>query len=334
MYKVYGTDTKKMLNMLILEILKMYSDENHKLTQQEILRRLKSEYGVDKCDRRTVKANVKSLKQMGIEIYAEDGEAYYLMERDLEDEELRWLIDAVLFSKVLTETQAKRLIGKLEGFGNKYFKSNVSHVAAASGLSRTENKHVMINVSTINEAIDKKKKIRFRYKKYGADLKMHDCGKEYTVNPYQMVATNGRYYLIGNVDKYDNASYYRIDKISNVEILDEKIKPMKEIAELKNGLDLPKHMAEHIYMFHGESVPVYFKTTESMIDGIVDWFGKDVKITKPDKDSDEVQIRVMCNYDAMYYWALQYGPYVEIIEPQRLRDDIRKTVEDMARKYS
>ena len=35
---MYGTGNKKMLNMLILEILKKYSDENHALTQQEIIK--------------------------------------------------------------------------------------------------------------------------------------------------------------------------------------------------------------------------------------------------------------------------------------------------------
>lgn len=333
MYEVYGTNSKKMLNMLILDILKTYSDENHKLTQQEILRLLKSEYGIEKCDRRSVKANVLSLVDMGFDISMEEGEGYYLMEREFEEEELRWLIDAVLFSKGLTGAQAKRLIGKLEGFGNKYFDSKVSHVSAVSGISRTDNKQVLITVNAINDAIDQKKKIKFRYNRYGVDLKMHDRGKEYIMNPYQMIAANGHYYLMGNIDKFDNATFYRIDKISDVEILDEKIKPMRDIPELKNGLDIPKHTAEHIYMFHGESVPVCFKTTEGMMDDIVDWFGKDIKITKPDKNSDEIQVRVICNYDAMFYWALQYGPYVEVLEPQSLRGDIKKAVSDMGKKY-
>lgn len=33
MIKVYGTETKKMLNILILEILRTYSDQEHHLTQ-------------------------------------------------------------------------------------------------------------------------------------------------------------------------------------------------------------------------------------------------------------------------------------------------------------
>ena len=35
---MYATGNKKMLNMLILEILREYSDENHSLTQQDIIK--------------------------------------------------------------------------------------------------------------------------------------------------------------------------------------------------------------------------------------------------------------------------------------------------------
>lgn len=54
---MYATGNKKMLNMLILDILKEYSDADHKLTQQEIIRLLKSNYGME-CDRRSVKNNI------------------------------------------------------------------------------------------------------------------------------------------------------------------------------------------------------------------------------------------------------------------------------------
>ena len=99
--KVYGTETKKMLNILILEILKDYSDMEHHLTQQEIMRKLKADYGIEKIDRRSVKANVISLRDMGYEIGGldeddSDNDGYYLEEREFEDEELRILIDSVL----------------------------------------------------------------------------------------------------------------------------------------------------------------------------------------------------------------------------------------------
>lgn len=330
MYKVYGTATSKMVNMLILEILKDYSDENHSLTQQDIIRKLKDDYGMENVDRRTVKANVQSLKDMGYDIYIEDGQPYYLISRDFDDAELRILIDSVLFSKTLTNEQATQLIAKLEGLGNKYFESKVSHVCPTPDLGRTENKQVMYNVGFLNDAIEQKKKISFRYCKYNSSLELKDNG-EYIANPYQMVASNGHYYLLANIDKYDNISYYRIDKIKDVKILDENVKSQKKVKGLEKQLDLSKHMAEHIYMFCGESAMIKFKIAPGMVDTLVDWFGKDFKIL--DKKDDALTIRVKCNLNAMYYWAIQYGTSVEILEPESLRNEVAQATETMYKKY-
>ncbi len=54
-----------------------------------------------------------------------------------------------------------------------------------------------------------------------------DGKKKYIVNPYQMVANEGKYYLICNYDKYENLSNYRIDRMTDVEILGEKMKDKK-----------------------------------------------------------------------------------------------------------
>ena len=37
--------------------------------------------------------------------------------------------------------------------------------------------------------------------------------------------------------------------------------------------------------------------------------------------------------NAMRYWALQYGPYVEVLKPESLRKQIREDVENMVKKY-
>lgn len=327
---MYATVNKKMLNMLILDILKEYSDEEHKLTQQEIIKLLRKNYDMD-CDRRSVKNNILSLIEMGYEINMENG--YYLEERELENAELRMLIDSVLFSKTLSATQAKRMIKKLETFGNRYFAAKVSHVSNTPSLSRTENKQVLYTVNAINDAIDEKKKIKFRYCKYGADLKLHDRGKDYVVNPYQMVASNGHYYLLGNVDRYNNVSYFRIDKMMRTEMLDMPVKPMKDVQELKNGLDLPRHMAEHAYMFCGESVPVQIRCKEDAVDNLVDWFGRDIKVLSKNSDTGDIVVRVICNYNAMFYWALQYGLHIEVLEPKNLRKELVEAIQRMAEKY-
>lgn len=328
---MYATGNKKMLNMLILEILEEYSDANHHLTQQEILRLLRLNYDME-CDRRSVKANVLSLKELGYEISMEDGDGYYLVSRDFEDAELRMLIDSVLFSSNLTQTQAKNLIEKLKKQSNRYFSAKVSHVSNLPELHHGDNKQLMYVLDTINDAISEKKKISFVYNNYGTDFKLHARRSEpYIVNPYQMVANKGRYYLICNYDKYDDISHFRLDKITQVKILDEPVKPMKQVHGLEQGLNLTKHMAEHIYMFSGQSVRVKLRTDSDTVSELIDWFGKDFRITE--ESDGKILVSLPINEQAMFYWALQYGPYVEVLEPESLRSKLRDAVAKMNEKY-
>jgi len=155
---MYATGNKKMLNMLILDILKEYSDENHKLTQQEIIRLLKMNYDME-CDRRSVKNNILCLKELGYDISMEDG--YFLASRDFDDDELRMLIDSVLFSRNLPQKRAKELIKKICDQGNRYFKAKVSHIHNLSDMRYSDNKKIMYVMDTINDAITEKKKISF-----------------------------------------------------------------------------------------------------------------------------------------------------------------------------
>lgn len=327
---MYATANKKMLNMLILDILKEYSDENHKLTQQEIIRLLKSNYDME-CDRRSVKNNVFYLKELGYDIYMDGG--YYLGEREFEDAELRMLIDSVLFSKNLTQKQAKVLIEKLRAMGNRYFPAKVSHISNLPDLQHADNKQMMYVLDTINDSIAEKKKIKFIYNDYGIDFKLKPRrDAAYIVNPYQIVANNGHFYLIGNYDKYDDISHYRLDRMTCVEKLDEKAKLPREIKDFKNGFNLPKHMAEHIYMFSGDSVPVKFLTNEGMMNELIDWLGKDLRIKRTGVEG-QIEVRVNCNEEAMSYWALQYGSFVEILEPASLRQRLKNSIDEMAKKY-
>ncbi len=326
---MYGTGNKKMLNMLILEILRMYSDEDHALTQQDIIKLLDKNYGME-CDRRSVKNNVLSLKEMGYDISMEKG--YRLLSREFDDAELRILIDSVLFSKSISTKQAKGLIAKIRGLASNYFNAKVSHVSNLPDLQRTNNKQALYTLDAINDAIAEKKKISFTYNEIGIDFKLHPKKEEpYIVNPYQIVANNGRFYLIGNYDKYDNVAHFRIDKMTEVRMLDEKVKPMKQVEGLENGLNLPKHMAEHFYMFSGNSEVIKLETTADMMSELVDWFGRDFRIIR--QEDNKITIRVVCNTNAMRYWALQYGPYVEVLEPEHLRKQLKDDITDMKEKY-
>lgn len=196
--------------------------------------------------------------------------------------------------------------------------------------NRVENKELFYTVDVLDEAISKKKKVAFTYNSYGVDKKLHPKReKEYVVSPYQMAATNGRYYLICNSDSYNTLANYRIDRITKIRLTDMPVRPMEELDE---KLDLPVHMAEHLYMHSGESVRVKFKAEMCIIDQVVDWFGKDVKIEKC--GDNECMVEVYINKKSFFYWAMQYGMHVEVIEPIDVRKKIIEAVEMIGQKYN
>ena len=320
----------KLLILRILEILKNESDEEHHLTQQEILRLLDTSYGIN-CDRRSVKSNIEALIEAGYDIVYEEG--YYLASREFDEAELRMMIDSVLFSKTIPVSAAKSLVKKLSDMGSKYFRPKVSHISVTSEVQHSDNKLVMYSVDTINEAIDKKKKISFYYNTYKKDLKLHLIREEaFVVSPYQMVAKNRWYYLICCPDGEDKIYHFRIDRMANVIQLNERIKPVKEVKGYEQGLNLPKHLAEHVYMYDGESAAVQFTIREEMLNHVIDWFGTDIKILE---DNDGLlTVRVICNRKAFFYWAIQYGLHVEVLKPLDLRDELAEATEKIYKAYS
>ena len=75
-----------------------------------------------------------------------------------------------------------------------------------------------------------------------------------------------------NLDVADRNGF--LDKIYEIKVLDEPVKKQKELSECIN---LPKHMAEHIYMFSGESERVTMKIEKFLVNDVIDWFGKEAE---------------------------------------------------------
>lgn len=326
---MYGTGTKKMLNMLILDILKEYSDSDHRLLQQDIINLLESNYGIS-CERRAVKNNIVSLRDMGYDI--SEGKGYYLRTRDFTDAELRLLIDGVFTSGAITDKEAHQLVKKLEKYSNRFFKAHVSHIHSTSSGKNAENQNVMNSIAAIDVAISKGKKISFSYLQYGIDFKLHPKRSiRYVVSPYQMISNKGKYYLVGNYDEYDDISHYRLDRITDVEILNENRKPMKTIKGLENGLSISEYIAEHVYMYSGDSIRIKLRTSEILMDSLVDSFGKDFRVSFG--EDDDIVVSLKCNPDAFFYWAMQYGQNIEVLEPKSMRDRIKQASQEIYKKY-
>ena len=141
---MFAKSPKKLIIMNILDILKRYTDENHRLSQKEIQDILEREYDMT-VERKAVKRNLMNLIEFGYNInYSESVRIFkdkegkeqenvilsdFYLEREFTDSELRLLIDSVLFSNHIPYKQDKELVDKLASLSNIYFKKRVNHIA-------------------------------------------------------------------------------------------------------------------------------------------------------------------------------------------------------------
>lgn len=312
--------TEKAIPICVLQILQQYSDEEHILTMKEIQSKLKNIYYLEP-DRRTVSGTIKLLIETGYDIsdYNENHKGYYLVSRELEPSEIRVLMDAVYSFPFIEKAHSDTLIKKLRGLGSEYesMKYINSHLTVYRQEQKTQNKQVFLNIEQIDDAIGRKKKISVRYMTYNENKELVLRRQEpYILNPFGMIYTNERYYLVCNYDKYDNISLYRIDRMKDIKVLEDGIDAKKVTAgEVEEALN------NAVYAFTGKAEKIIFAFDRIVLNDVIDRFKADIWIYK-EKGTDRLMGKITAPTAGIRLWALQYLPYVEIMEPKQLREEI------------
>ena len=322
-------NNKKLSILYILKILQDYSDENHLLTQKDIAKLLYTNYGME-CERKSISSNIDALIDMDYDI-VKSNNGCYLCSRKFEPSEIQFLIDAVFSSKSIPSKQSKELATKLSGLLSNYQKKQYKYIYKADEINRTSNKQLFYTIDVINEAIEKGKKIKFNYARHGFNQDENKKKREYVINPYFLVNSQGKYYLVCNYEYFGDIANYKVEKIENIEILDRAIKPVTALKGYENGLDISKYTNEHIYMFSDAPIRAVVKVEdEKMVDVIEDWFGANARLYSQDNNMfAELRVSEL----SLIYWCLQYGESVELISPETTRKTIKEIVDEMAKKY-
>lgn len=321
-------EPKKLALIRILQILKSDTDSNHPLTHKQIASKLESDYNIT-VERKAVGRNLSLLEAAGYEIVTTKSGSY-LADRTFEDSELKLLSDSVLSSRHISSTHTKQLITKIASLSNKYFRPHVKNVYSVKDWSKSENSALFYNIDVLDDAIANNRKVSFVYNKYGIDKKPHRSACHLT-SPYQMILHNQRYFLMAYQEKWKHIRFYRLDRISDIEFVDEPATPLRSIEGFENGIDYKRFSSSLPYMYSDEPTTITFSIDgEWMIDQIVDWFGFDFKTTK---DGDKIIITVKASPDAMEFWLMQYLNNVEVLSPPELRARIAKNIENAFKKY-
>ena len=322
-------EPKKLALIRILQIFEKYSDFDHPLKQEDIANYLEEEYGIV-IERKAIGRNISLLKEAGYDI-EQTRAGSFLEARDFEDSELRMLIDGVLSSSHIAPKYSKDLIEGLCGLSNVYFKSHIKNIYSVNDWNKTDNIALFYNIDMIDLAIEKGVQIAFDYNKFDVDKKLHKSAS-HKASPYQLILHNQRYYLMALNERWHNMGFYRLDRISNMTLVEDRpLTNIRTVEGYENGIDYKEIATGLPYMFTDKPQPIEFIADKRIIDHIVDWFGRDIKFTELNKDN--VKVELTASVLAMEHWAKQYLGFVEITKPVELREKIKDTLTEAVEKY-
>lgn len=318
---------KKTSILALLRILEENTDENHIISQPKLLEMIENQYGVP-LDRRTLYKNIEMLQDFGYDIstYSENGEGYYLRERQFEPSQIYLLCNAIHSSTFIPSNSSKELINKLLKTQSKFFKNDYRNAVYVDNSNKKENKEFFLNIEILSEAIKKRKSITYMYTKYDFNKNLVNKREEaYTISPHYLVYMNGKTYLVGKNYYFDGLTHLRVDKMKNIKFSD------KEYLTLKKNEDPYEYAKNKIYMYGGNDERVYIKCDNCILDDVIDTFGKDIRLEK--NDDNTFYAYVKSSKQGMVYLALQYLNHMEVIEPADIREEVKQALKDGQKKY-
>lgn len=324
--------SKKAYLIFVLQILKEYTDELHPMMQKDIVTKIKELYSCD-IDRKTISSLIDTLNEFDeYEIVQIPNKGYYLQSRDLDPTQVKYLIDAIYSSKIITGKQAKEMVDVLSNdYLSLYQRKNYSYIYKSTEINRSINQEFFLNIDIINKAIKEDKRISFKYidyDKYGNKTNKYN-GYRYKVSPYYLINNYGKYYLLCKYYKGD-ISVFRIDFMEDVLIEDKPRIPLESLEGF-NKFNISSYINDHVYMFSSKLINATLEINHpTSIRDIKDWFGNNAKIYCKD---DKTYASIKCDEMALLYWCLQYISAVKVIEPIEFKNKIIEILKTNLNKY-
>ncbi len=319
--------------LYILNVLKKYSDADHLLTVAEIQRKVKELYEVE-IDPRTIRRNINLLKyklNYDISTREDNGKGYMIYrdpDTDFEPGEIRAIIDNFSYANYIVPSIAKNIIKKCKSIQTVYENEKIREYRIYANDSKTENVEVIKNIEDIANSIYQHKKISFEYWKYAMTNKLEKkIVSTPTVSPYAIVYSKQEFYLIAIKEGMTKFYNYRLDRMKNIQILDENIEIKKKKSEIQ---DFAESSTE---MFGGEKEEIEAVCDILLLDNVIDTFGRNITIAKIKNDGEHFKLVVDTNPLGFKMWAMRNIDLVEVKRPESLRNEMKKIIKEATKRY-
>lgn len=316
--------------LALLKILFEKTDDQQGLTLEQILGELES-MGIS-AERKALYRDFEALRKAGIEVGRQRCKPtrYFLAKRPFSRSELLLLIDAVQGSKFITARQSATLVRAIKSLGSKHQVKGLEKRVYVGGRVKSQNDSVFRNVDTIQEALAAKRKISFTYASYDclARMKLRHGGQAYVQTPVQLMYSDSFYYLVCFSDKYGDFANYRVDRMRNIAVSDERATRNALIATF----DANEYDRRVFGMYSGESSLVTLRVKESAMNAIVDRFGKDVHVDNRGDGTARVSVPVM-GTPVFFGWIAQFAGQITIEKPVALRKEFAEYLQSLLGDY-
>ena len=313
------SDNQKLKIFYILDYLERNSNEKNPIRASELISMLDRNHNI-RCDRKTVYSDVAAHQDYGIDIVSVPGKngGYYIASRNFELPELKLLIDAVQSSRYLTEKKSKELIEKLCSQCNEQDAKLMRRTVLVSGRVKSMNETIYYNVDAIQEAIAQNKQIAFRYFDWDFGGKRKYREKEYLASPYGLCQDHENCYLLAFSERHGITSY-RVDRMTDIHLTEDARIPCPELT----GKALHDHAKRLFQMFSGDALDVKMRFHKSLLNVVIDRFGKDTMLI-PDGD-EWFNFTAKVAISPMFLsWVIGFGAKAKILHPQSVAEQCKQ----------
>ena len=336
--RMSGGNNQKLKLLALMNIFYQETDDEHPLNAMELCEKL-NEKKIE-AERKSIYTSIQALISYGMDInqMRSPHQGFYLGKRDFELAEVRILMDAVMTAPFITAKKTRELLLKLSGLLSKYQAKDMKNQFYIDESIKFDNEQIYYNIDTIHQAISKNRKITFLYyhKKIVEQVAATDEGRRFTISPYALVWSNDKYYLVGNYEKYDNLVNYRLDRIKSVQLTSEPARPFQEVCEYTRHFDVADYLKKSINMYSGKQSEVDLICDNSMIEAIIDRFGRDILLycDKDQKNHSNFMVHLeVYSSDGLVEWLVQHGDRVYVQSPYCLRKQVIDRVKEIEKVY-
>ena len=323
--KMPKAPNQKLKILYLMKFLLDNTDEDNPATMHDIIDMLAG-YGIH-AERKSVYDDIEALRVFGLDIIGEkrDTYVYYVGSHDFELPELKLLVDSVGAARFISNKKSAALIKKLEGLTNRYRAHELHRQVYIVDRAKTVNEMVYLNIDKIHDAINQNKKIAFKYYEYRTDKQRHlrQGGEDYVVSPYSLTVSEDNYYLVSHYPKHDKLTHFRVDRMTDLRILEEKALPVKEAAGA--DFDLGEYSRRIFNMYSGDTVRVTLRCDKSLVNAVIDKFGQTVSVRDC---GDCFMVSANVNISPTFFaWVFMFEGKMKIESPEIAVLKFKETVE-------